>query len=397
MSKAFFSIVLPTRNRAGLLPFAIRSALNQTFGDFELIISDNFSSDETAAVARSFGDKRIKYFRSEKSLLMGDSWEFALNHAKGEFVTFLSDDDAYSKIFLERMYSLINKENADIISCNLTPYYGVDAYDYGRNIARQSLVIRPFSREVNVLDRKEAIAALFARARLTSDSNRWQSFIFPQLVNSAYHFSIIEKVKERVSKIFPILAGDVYSSPLFLNVARKYCLIDEPLYLFCQWEGSATAGQETLFQKYPEEGIFDYIPLKKLISSPNYITNATLRAKSDWGEDFQDVPIDWSYYFISSYQELKHMQVNKIDVSEQLKEFEQVLSTQEEKLQLKVKSAMSSYHTFTLHVRSKLKDSVIGNNLLKLKHRKVKILDNFNNIAEVAEMIDETFLEKYAE
>ncbi len=75
---------MPTRNRAELLPFAIRSVLNQTFDDFELIISDNFSSDETPQVAQSFGDRRIRYFRSEAPLSMGDSWEFAISHASGE-------------------------------------------------------------------------------------------------------------------------------------------------------------------------------------------------------------------------------------------------------------------------------------------------------------------------
>jgi glycosyltransferase involved in cell wall biosynthesis len=394
MSKPFFSIVLPTRNRADLLVFAVRSVLNQTFGNYELIISDNLSVDETSAVAQSFGDERIKYFRSEKSLSMGDNYELALSHAKGEFVTFLSDDDAYAKIFLERMHGIINKENADIVNCNFAHYYGVDTHEYGKKIDKQTLVVHPFDRKLHVLNKKEAVTALFAHDRLTSEASEYQSFVFPRLVNAAYHCSLIEKLSERLPKIFPILSSDIYTSPLFLNTARKYCFIDEPLYLHQQWTGSATSGEQSIFQKYPEESVLDYVPLKKLLSLPNYITNATLRAKFDWGEDFQEVPLDWSYYFISSYQELKYMQVNKIDVSEQLKEFEQVLSAQDEKLQKQVRSKMSSYNTLTRLVRSKLKDSVIGDTLLKLKHQKIKFFDGFNNIAECAEIVDEIFLQE---
>lgn len=397
MNKPFFSIVLPTRNRANLLPFAIRSVLNQTFGDYELIISDNFSSDETSAVAQSFDDKRIKYFRTEKSFSIGDSYQFALSHAKGEFIAFLSDDDAYAKIFLERLESVINKENADIVNCNLAHFYSSDNWEYGKKISPQSLLIHPFSRELSIFNKNEAVAALFAFVRLTFDASKHRSFTLPRLVNSACHYSIIKKVEKRLPKIFPVVGTDTYTAPLFLNLARKYCIIDEPLFIHHIWGGSATSGEQSLFQKYPEEGIFDYVPLKRLLSLPNYLTNTTLRAKCDWGEDFQEVPFDWSYYFITSYLELEHMRVNEIDVSEQLEEFEQVLSKQDEKLQKKVRSAISSSNTLTRLIRTKLKDSVVGNTLLKLKHRKIKILDGFNNIAECAEMIDETFLKKYAD
>ena len=396
MSKPFFSIVLPTRNRANLLPLATRSVINQTFDDYELVISDNFSSDETPAVARSFDDRRIKYFRAEKSLSIGDSYQFALSHAKGEFVTFLSDDDAYAKVFLETFHRLITEEKADVVNCQNAYYYGVDNNDYGKNIKRNSLLIHPFTRERRGFDRQNAVRALFARARLTADASQYQSLTFPHLVNAAYHCSIIKKVEEKLPKIFPIVGTDTYTTPLFLNLARKYYTIDEPLFLHHTWEGSTTSGEHSIFQKYPEEAILDYVPLKKLLSLPNYITNTTLRAKSDWGEGFQDIALDWRYYFVSSYQELKYMQVNQTDVSEALAEFERALSQQSEKLQKDVKSEMSAYDSLTRIVRSKLKKSFIGDKLLKLKHKKIKVFDGFADIAECAETIDETFLGKHA-
>lgn len=396
MNTPLFSVVLPTRNRSNLLPFAIRSVLNQTFDDFEFIVSDNFSSDETPATVQSFDDERIKYFRSEKPLSLGDSCEFALSHAKGEFITFLSDDDAYSKIFLERLNLMINRENADMVSCRFAYFHGVDSYEYGKSVARQSLLIHPFDRRLRVFDRKEAVAALLANVRLTSKASEYQSFVSPRLVNSAYHHSLIEKLTERLPKIFPILGTDIYTSPLFLNLARKYCVIDEPLYVHCVWEGSTTSGEQSIFQKYAEERKLDYVPLKKLLSEPNYITNATLRAKSDWGAGFAQIPLDWSYYFISSYREIKYKQAKNVDVSEELDEFEQALLEQDEQLQKKVKLAMSGYDTITYRLRARLKDSILGNTLLKLKHQRVKVFDGFNDIAESAEVIDDAFLQKYA-
>ena len=54
----FFSVVIPTFNRSDLFPYALRSILDQTFGDFEIIISDNCSQDNTPVTAKQFTDPR---------------------------------------------------------------------------------------------------------------------------------------------------------------------------------------------------------------------------------------------------------------------------------------------------------------------------------------------------
>ena len=57
----FFSFIIPTKNRSAILKFAIQSCLNQSFGDFEIIVSDNNSKDRTEEVVKKFTDARIKY------------------------------------------------------------------------------------------------------------------------------------------------------------------------------------------------------------------------------------------------------------------------------------------------------------------------------------------------
>ena len=62
----FFSVIIPTFNRAAILPRAIKSILNQSFSDWELIIQDDGSTDDTATIVENFlDDKRIKYFKEE--------------------------------------------------------------------------------------------------------------------------------------------------------------------------------------------------------------------------------------------------------------------------------------------------------------------------------------------
>jgi len=60
--KILFSIIIPTYNRAHLISKSIKSVLNQTYSNWELILVDDGSEDNTEEIVNSFGDNRIKYF-----------------------------------------------------------------------------------------------------------------------------------------------------------------------------------------------------------------------------------------------------------------------------------------------------------------------------------------------
>jgi len=92
--RPFLSILIPTRNRAKYLPYAIQSALNLDAADIEVLVSDNHSSDNTSEVLASFSDPRLRTFRPEKPLPMHANWEYLLSQARGEWLCVLGDDDA---------------------------------------------------------------------------------------------------------------------------------------------------------------------------------------------------------------------------------------------------------------------------------------------------------------
>ena len=72
------SVCIPTYNRADLLKQSVASVLNQTFYDYELIISDNASQDGTAEVIKSFNDSRIIYISKEKNIGLVNNWNSCL-------------------------------------------------------------------------------------------------------------------------------------------------------------------------------------------------------------------------------------------------------------------------------------------------------------------------------
>ena len=87
------SVCIPTFNRAEMLREVIISVLTQSFQDFELIISDNASQDQTQEVMASMKDDRIRYIRNETNIGMIQNFNQCLARARGSYITIFHDDD----------------------------------------------------------------------------------------------------------------------------------------------------------------------------------------------------------------------------------------------------------------------------------------------------------------
>lgn len=107
----FFSVIIPTYNRATKLKEAVQSVCDQSFKNFELIIVDDGSTDNTKQVIESFRDERIKYIyqnNQERSAARNNG----IRNAKGTFICFLDSDDLYLPQHLESLWkSIAGKEN----------------------------------------------------------------------------------------------------------------------------------------------------------------------------------------------------------------------------------------------------------------------------------------------
>ena len=100
---------MPVYNDADLVGSAIASLQEQTFGDFELIISDNASTDGTSktCLAAAERDPRIRYFRHETNGGQAANFEFTLTESRGEFFAWACSDDAWDSRFIERLLSAL--------------------------------------------------------------------------------------------------------------------------------------------------------------------------------------------------------------------------------------------------------------------------------------------------
>ena len=92
--RPILSILIPTRNRARYVAYAIQSALGISDSGVEILVSNNCSEDDTRAICRSFIDPRLRVFDTDRLLPMHANYESLIQRATGEWIYFLGDDDA---------------------------------------------------------------------------------------------------------------------------------------------------------------------------------------------------------------------------------------------------------------------------------------------------------------
>lgn len=206
----FFSIVLPTYNRAHMLPKAIESVLSQTFNDWELIIVDDGSTDDTKKIVEGYTDQRIKYIyqdNQERSAARNNGIE----HATGEYICFLDSDD----YFLPEKLDSVNRFIATQTETEIIFYDGI-TYKVGEKINKIELPIRKENESVfefllmNPLGSMQICAnssilkkyKFNTKLRIGEDVELWiriaEKYKFVPIINS-YHTILVEHDERSVN------------------------------------------------------------------------------------------------------------------------------------------------------------------------------------------------------
>jgi len=105
-------------NSEEFLEEAIESVLFQTYDNWELIIWDNISEDNTKNIATKYKDSRIKYFLSNQYAPLGQARNLAIEQAKGKLIAFLDSDDIWLPNKLKKQIPLFNDEDVGIVICD---------------------------------------------------------------------------------------------------------------------------------------------------------------------------------------------------------------------------------------------------------------------------------------
>jgi glycosyltransferase involved in cell wall biosynthesis len=334
MSQPYFSIILPTRNRGALLRRALQSTLWQTFDDFEVLVFDNASEDDTPSVVKEFSDPRIRYVRAE-TRVNGQggqaSYEAAFRAASGTFFHAIGDDDALLPHCLEKAKSVIDRHNAHLL-CFATKcfYHYPDWYD---ETIQNTLLMSHFTGAETVLSAKTELASIF--------DLRFNTLRHPNVTNSFFRKSDVDALMAKHGSILlDEQMGDISIAVFLLNSLDNYVMLDEPLQVAGSSGRSNAANQAAVMERSLEAisdemrmwfadkskvlKYLDGVPVKMPLWS-NFQIATMLRQKAMLGLPFE---IDWVSYFKKMWRALARLEARGIDVTRYKEDFFYALSGQ---------------------------------------------------------------------
>ena len=124
-----YTVVIPTRDRAETLEATLRTCLRQTYKNFEIIVSDNCSTDNTKEIVDCCNDRRVRYINPGKRLSMSGNFEYALEHVSDGFAMFIGSDDGIMPDAIDYVDSIVKKYKVDAVSCSQATYVWPDFPD----------------------------------------------------------------------------------------------------------------------------------------------------------------------------------------------------------------------------------------------------------------------------
>ena len=194
------SLIIPTRERAETLAFTLATALDQTSRDYEVIVSDNASEDDTRAVVERCSDSRVRYFNTGRRLSMCDNYEFALERAVGEYVIIIGDDDAVMPGSLDKLMARMRVAHDPIIYM-----WPLHVYDWpvGNQPARVAQLAPT---------RPQAEVDLKRKAKIVISMGGWKHYELPSPYHCAIPRKILDEIRARTGRVFHSTQPDVFTA-----------------------------------------------------------------------------------------------------------------------------------------------------------------------------------------
>ena len=264
--KVSISVIMLTYNREGMISHMIESILNQTYGNFEFIIVDNGSTDQSGQIAETYAKRysKIKVIHIERSSI-GKGRNAGLSVAHGNYVAFVDDDDTCEMTYLEQLYTSLEGAKNEISVCGTN-----------RSCANHSVTFSG----------REALEALLDR--------RYFNVGFPTKLIPRELFDI-ESFQEDAR------FDDIYLMPIIVANAKKIHYIAEPLYHVNRHEGNNSAWT-TDYNLLTEKILQEYIDVYE--------------KRTDWlCELYPESSLLWKYYkwsfYISMIQKIHKYQLER--------------------------------------------------------------------------------------
>jgi hypothetical protein len=265
---------------------------------------------------------------------MPDHWEFAFDHTRGRYVTYLCDDDAWAPTALERMVDALERWDAVTVAVRNCSYFAPDWLDPSmRNVA---VVWRATGEEIE-MDSSHVLDSLF-KCRLVAKA--------PRMLNSLSRRDAVQAIRADAGRIF-ILCPDFSFAAAMLARHPSFVFIDDPLLaagIFL--EGIGSRGQfdnggpaQEFAAEFNVERLCPHMPLS-VPTVTNNLAETYVQVKAHMSKELAGREVDMVAYFVEFWGNLATFEQYGTDVSEARREFRAVLAEQPSEIQAMVRSQL---------------------------------------------------------
>jgi glycosyltransferase involved in cell wall biosynthesis len=211
-----FTVIIPTRERAETLRYALETCIAQDYENLEILVCDNASQDDTYDVVHSIKDPRIKYINSGRRISMMENFELAFSHITTGFVYSMGDDDGLTRRSIQRANEIVNSTQSQAVISDFAHYMwpSVASSAAGQLLfsARSGFEMRNTKDDLNHV--------LYKRRSFNHVPCIYYGFIHADLINELRH---------QHGKLFLTNIVDVFSSVALCLKLKKYAFSYEPL------------------------------------------------------------------------------------------------------------------------------------------------------------------------
>jgi glycosyltransferase involved in cell wall biosynthesis len=216
-----FTIIVPTKDRCATLRHTLRTCLNQTYENFEVLVSDNCSQDETSQVVSELSNPKLRYVRTPRPLSMSENFEFALGHVNEGFVIFIGDDDGLYPDAVARAAAISSKFNVKVIAGKTSTYIWPDFPDES---IRDAAWIGMYRKGVEL---RRSLSWI----QKTIDFKYKYCFDLPSVYCGFVHLSVLNKSRTVDGRYFNSITPDAYSAFATAFSVPTYAYSHQPLVI----------------------------------------------------------------------------------------------------------------------------------------------------------------------
>lgn len=250
MEKKFplFTVIIPQKNRAEYLEATIRTCMLQNYPNFQIIVSDDCSDDNSVEVANRLAniDSRIKVFAHQEHLGMHDNFEFALNQVTEGYVIALGGDDGLTPGCIWRMYEILKESGRQLLTWIPASFY------YPDNLSEDGdclFIVRKKKADYKIIKSAEFLKGI-------SKTFRYQIDECPMFyVKGVASVDLVNRVKQRTKdhSFYYCPTPDGYSGVVLAGEVEDYVLSYEPLSIM----GTTSKSQGKNYRRNDEKSRFE--------------------------------------------------------------------------------------------------------------------------------------------